>query len=182
MTTIRMPRQQHCQYAIHGAAYVMRRGGSFWEPEDELQRSVRQNNTGVMLVDCSTEADARRVRQLLDAQGFVPGVDYGVFSLGKGGVPCPGIDASRDFDGCSVEAFGDGTWKLPPRPPEVAARLEAEFEATRAERFDFYSRVAQAVGVPRSVIDSATQRPNADERIRALLGGMGASIPPEKGE
>ena len=80
MTSLYFGPPQFCQYAIHGHIYVQRRGG-FWEPEDELQRHARQNESGVVLIDCDTEAQFARVRELLDACGFIAGTDYGIYSV-----------------------------------------------------------------------------------------------------
>lgn len=168
MTTFHLWRPQHCQYAIHGDVYVRKRGGSFWEPEDELARHVRQNGTGVVLVDCETEESASRVRQLLDAHGFIAGVDYGVYSVQGTVTVCPGIQVEH-WTGMEVEASGTHDWRLPPMPKAMAERRRAEFEASEAERFRFFSRVMRVTGTDPAVIEAAAAKGTPSEQIRALL-------------
>jgi hypothetical protein len=170
MTTWIDTTPQFCLYAIHGQVYVDKRGGSYWEPEDELRHCAHQNNSGVVLVDCETEELSRRIRCLLDAQGLIPGVDYGIYSLHSSSqVSCPGISV-RELPGRrGVDAYGNGEWKMPPRPPALAAKFKAMVEAHQSRRLDFYQRVALALGTDPAKVDAAGQKDTHEEGVSSII-------------
>lgn len=156
-----------CTYAIHGPAFVEKRGGSFWEPEDALRAKVTVAPGGLLVIDCETPEDSMAARRLLDAQGFVPGVDYGIGSRVTEPLPCQGIVFENSY-GLNVSASGKSDWKLPPIPERIRARIEAESEKRFAASYDVSRKLAVMLGVKQSELDRIDFIPKASTRKRAL--------------
>jgi hypothetical protein len=159
---------QYCLYAIHGPAFVATRGGNFWEPEDEPQGRVLFASGGLLIVSCETPEDSVQVRKLLDAQGLVAGVDYGMGSRGNEELPCGGILFKHGIGG-NVQATGQGDWKAPPMPEHIQTRREAESEESQAAWYDLFRETASMMGVDRLRLESIDRNPKASARNRSLM-------------
>jgi hypothetical protein len=156
-----------CTYAIHGRAFVEKRGRSFWEPEDALSAKVTVAPGGLLVIDCETPEDSTEARRLLDAQGLLPGVDYGIGSRVTEPLPCQGIVFENSY-GLNVSASGNSDWKLPPMPEHIRNRLETESEQWSATRYEASRKLAVMLGVNQSKLEQIDKIPKASARKRAL--------------
>jgi hypothetical protein len=136
-----------------------------------LQQHVRADS-GLMLIDCDKEEDAKTIQNLLEAAGFLAGVDYGVASCTRGVIiACIGIRFEISL-GREVRARGATSWRPGPMPDAVARKFrqaQAEFDASR---FALYCHVASAIDVDRAEIIAAGEAPTHAERVRRLIDAM----------
>jgi hypothetical protein len=159
--------EHFCLYAIHGRAFVAKRGGNFWGPKDALLAKVTVAPGGLLVIDCETADDSIEVRKLLDKQGLVAGVDYGIGSRLREPLPCQGIVFKHSY-GLNVNASGNSDWKPPPMPEHIRNRIEAESEEWCAARYEASRKLAVMVGVKQSELERIDGIPKASARKRAL--------------
>jgi hypothetical protein len=161
------PSPYFCVFAFDGLAFVQKRGGSFWQPEDEIRNHICQDH-GAVRINCESETVASTVQSLLDAGGFVRGVDYAVVNPAtQEVVQCPGVSIDIGFGSVSVRGSSD--WRPEPMPEQMASRYRKEAERDEAARFEMYCRTAAAVGIDAGAIARAASASTHRERMARML-------------
>jgi hypothetical protein len=164
------PTSYYCVFAFDGPTFVQKRGGNYWQPDDEIRYRICQDR-GAVRINCESEAVASTIQTLLDSGGFVRGVDYAVaYPASHDVVHCPGVSIEIGFG--EVRVRGSSAWRPEPMPEEMTKRFREEVEKDETARFKMYCRTAAAVGIDAAAIAHAAAAQTHRERVARILANL----------